>query len=454
MRTLIQLLLALAVSGIPQAASAMCGGMFPIEPPRRPGDQTHVAKKVLNRASKVALVREGDRTVITMANDVQTDADELGLVIPVPTVIRKEDVRVVDPGVFTSLETITNPRIIEKYDADPCPDENVAVAAAEAAPPSADGVAVKRAQPRAADYGVKVEAHYHVGEYSIAVLSAKQGAGSGLMQWLNKFHYNVPEEAVPVLNSYIKQNMQFFVAKVNFKEKKKLGFTYLRPIQVRYDTPKFILPVRLGTINADGPQELVVYALSAKGRIEPVNYRGVRMPTGQDLPLYVKDRFDQVYEAAFDAQTKAQDMRVVFTEFVQRGGVDPATHEKLGLAWGGRNPRETNFGHYTTTRLHFRYDRERFPEDLVLQETFDVEPFSVSYSVHHPARNVSCEEGAKYLAALPARREQEAQALANLTGWDLPGIREKVGLPAGGAAPAPSPAPTAAKKWWQHLWGN
>ncbi len=49
-----------------------------------------------------------------------------------------------------------------------------------------------------------------------------------------------------------------FRALVSNLDRAKLGFTYLRPIQVAYESPKFMLPIRLGTVNADGPQELFV----------------------------------------------------------------------------------------------------------------------------------------------------------------------------------------------------
>ena len=62
--------------------------------------------------------------------------------------------------------------------------------------------------------------------------------------------------------------MKFFVARVNLQEQSKLGFSMLRPIQVAYESPKFMLPIRLGMVNADGPQELFVYALTRKGRVE------------------------------------------------------------------------------------------------------------------------------------------------------------------------------------------
>ena len=43
--------------------------------------------KLFNKASQVALVRDGDRTVLTMANDYRGDPKDFAMVIPVPTPI-------------------------------------------------------------------------------------------------------------------------------------------------------------------------------------------------------------------------------------------------------------------------------------------------------------------------------------------------------------------------------
>ena len=88
--------------------------------------------------------------------------------------------------------------------------------------------------------------------------------------------------------------MRFFVAKVNLGEQAKLGFNYLRPLQVAYESPKFMLPIRLGTVNADGTQELFVFTLTHKGRVETTNYRTVRLPSDVEIPAYVKGDFAQV----------------------------------------------------------------------------------------------------------------------------------------------------------------
>ena len=147
-----------------------------------------------------------------------------------------------------------------------------------------------RQEPGGEDRG-----EYTVGEYDILILSATQS--DGLETWLRESGYRIPPGAARVLGSYIKQDMKFFVAKVNLKEQAKLGFTYLRPIQVAYESPKFMLPIRLGMVNADGPQELFVYALTRKGRVETTNYRTVRLPSDVGGPALREGRLRQLLPA-------------------------------------------------------------------------------------------------------------------------------------------------------------
>ena len=51
--------------------------------------------------------------------------------------------------------------------------------------------------------------------------------------------------------------MKFFVAKVNLKEQLRAGQNYLRPLQFAFESEKFMLPIRLGMLNASGPQDLI-----------------------------------------------------------------------------------------------------------------------------------------------------------------------------------------------------
>jgi hypothetical protein len=302
--------------------------------------------------------------------------------------------------------------------------------------PAAAGAAKK--------HGVTIEAAYTVGEYDILILSAKES--DGLERWLRENGYRIPEGASAVLGSYLKQQMRFFVAKVNLKEQAKLGFTYLRPLQVSYTTPKFMLPIRLGTVNASGPQELFIFVLSRKGRVETTNYRTVRLPTGMDLPVYVKQEFAPFYKAMFAEQVRREDMRAVFLEYAWDMGwcdpcaADPLSNDelkKLGVSWLEAVPPAPAPGLLRpqgspvfVTRLHVRYDREHFPEDLAFQETADRTNFQGRYVLRHPWQgDSSCDAARTYRERLGRRHEQEAQNLATLTGWDIGDIRRKMGGP-------------------------
>ena len=244
----------------------------------------YVAKadtKLFNKASQVAMVRNDDKTVLTMANDYSGEPREFAIVVPVPTFLEREQIHVGEKAVLDHLDAYSAPRLVEYFDSNPCAP--VPAPAKMATAPSS------RAETEAArdtSLGVKVEARYTVGEYDIVILSAEQS--TGLETWLRENGYHIPSGAASVLGSYIHQGMRFFVAKVNLKEQARLGYAYLRPLQIAYESPKFMLPIRLGMVNADGPQELFIYMLTRKGRVETTNYRTVKLPTGMDIPVFVK----------------------------------------------------------------------------------------------------------------------------------------------------------------------
>ena len=311
--------------------------------------------------------------------------------------------------------------------------------------------------------GVKIEAQYTVGEYDIVILSAEQS--NGLETWLRENGYKIPPGASNVLDSYIKQNLRFFVARVNLQEKEKLGFTYLRPLQMAYESSKFMLPIRLGTVNANGPQELFVFALSRQGRVETTNYRTVKLNSDLEVPLFVRDDFSHFYRSMFDRAVQREDMRVVFLEYAwDMGWCDPCAAEplsneelrKLGVFWiedaesasakAGINraiPRPYAGTNVFITRLHLRYDSTHFPEDLAFQQTGDRTNFQGRYILRHPwTGEAKCEAARAYLKSLDVRYRTEAENLASLTGWDIQEIYKKMNFqPTNGN-----------KKWWQKIW--
>ncbi|RYY94806.1 MAG: DUF2330 domain-containing protein, partial [Chitinophagaceae bacterium] len=334
-----------------------------------------------NKTSQVILVRDGNQNVITMYNNFKGAPGEFAMVVPVPVVLRENDIRVVDPQIFQTLNDYSGPRLVEYYDSDPCRPQILEDQMVYEKAPVAMG-AVK-------ETGVRIEAQYLVGEYDILILSAKQSAG--LYSWLRENGYRIPAGAAEVLEPYIKSNLKFFVARVNEKELKKLKNNFLRPLQISFNSPKFMLPIRLGMANGDGDQDLLVYAFTRNGRVECTNYRTAEMPTGQQIPLFVQRDFNRFYGAAFARKWQREGRAVALLEYAWDvsphnymkcdpcTGTAPSAQDlvQAGVRWlqdGQENTADVFF-----TRLHFRYNRHDFPQDLVFQATPNRASFQARY---------------------------------------------------------------------------
>ena len=373
--------------------------------------------KLFNKASKVVLARNGTTTAITMASDYQGDLKDFALVIPVPTVVKENDIHVVDQAMLDRLDNYSEPRLVEYTDYNPCLGEGleeIIVTARRMEAPSE--------KPKA----VKVEARYSVEEYEIVILSAEQS--DGLQSWLTDNGYKMPAGAGDVLGSYIKQNMHFFVAKVDLTRMNLAGRNFIRPLQVRYSSPKFMLPIRLGTVNADGPQDLILLALTRRGRVETTNYKTEFVPTDVNVPLFIKDRFVEFYRAMFDRAVAKSGGTSVFLEYAWNThwcdpcAAEPPTAADLATFGANWNDKPANDEDYPPgpflTRLHVRYDRAHFPEDLVLKETRDAANFQGRYIMNHLwTGGGSCDRIANYKNMVAKRGREELDNVANLTGW-------------------------------------
>ncbi|MEM9569159.1 MAG: DUF2330 domain-containing protein, partial [Cyanobacteria bacterium P01_E01_bin.34] len=126
---------------------------------------------LFNEASQVILARDGDRTVITMANDYRGDLDEFAMVVPVPTVLEEGQINVGDYSIIDRFDAFTAPRLVEYFDPDPCAPrwdyrERALLESADAPLPQA-------VNPSAdSELGVTVEAEYSLGEYDIQILKS------------------------------------------------------------------------------------------------------------------------------------------------------------------------------------------------------------------------------------------------------------------------------------------
>ena len=164
------------------------------------------------------------------------------------------------------------------------------------------------------------------------------------------------------------------------------------------------------------------------------------MPTGNNVPLFVKNNFGAFYGNLFQHQWKNESKSVSFLEYawnvtpVNPMKCDPCvgnppTDQDLvnsGVWWlhgkdwndySDVNDEEEEYDNGSRnvhfTRLHFRYNRNSFPQDLMFQVTPNTENFQARYVITHPAQgDMNCEAGKKYLRDLKARRKKELFELA------------------------------------------
>ena len=459
-KSLLSSALALTTLALAPSASAFCG--------------FYVAKadtELFNQSSKVALVRDGDRTVITMANDYIGDPTEFAMVIPVPTVITKEQVHISSPALLEHLDAYTAPRLVEYFDRNPCEQrylkQRMMNSMSVAGAPMAEMM-----QDSAAELGVTIEESFTKGEYDILILSAKES--DGLQTWLEQSGYKVPPKARKTLGSYIKQDMKFFVAKVNLEEKAKQGGEMLRPIAVAYESPKFMLPIRLGTVNAKGHQDLFVYTLTKNGKVETTNYRTQKIPSDKELPIFIKDDFGDFYKDMYKTTANREGGHGVFMEYAwdmnwcDPCAADPLSDDELkelGVFWlndglDKPSPRPNqrirrpipNAKNVYVTRLHVRYDAESFPEDLKFKTTGDKQNFQGRYILRHAYDGeMDCPEAEAYKTRVNERKNKEVETLANLTSWETSYIRKKI--KAAGKGGFFTEIPEKPKDdWWNNIW--
>jgi hypothetical protein len=271
--------------------------------------------KLYNNASQVVLMRKGNHTAMTMSNNYKGPPEDFAMVVPVPVVLKKEQVKTLRPEVFKAVDTMSAPRLVEYWEQDPCwvppPPAPVPAMAAGAVE---DRMEMRRGS-RPEDFGVKIEARFQEGEYQILILSAKDSGG--LDTWLRLNKYKIPDGAAAALAPYVREQMKFFVAKVDIKKVKRdeHGLVVLSPLRFSFDSPELRLPVRLGLLNAEGQQDLLIYILSPEARYETANYQNAFIPTNVEVSDSVKQNFGAFYAELFDETLRKANHRAVVTEY-------------------------------------------------------------------------------------------------------------------------------------------
>jgi MYXO-CTERM domain-containing protein len=345
--------------------------------------------KLTNDATQVVLMRDGTRTVLSMQNSYKGPPQDFALVVPVPVVLQKENVKTLAPDVFDHIDKLTAPRLVEYWEQDPCPP-NVGIGIGHGRFAAGAAGAGMASAPGALRREVTVEAQFSVGEYDIVILSATDA--TALDGWLRQNNYKIPAGAEPYLRPYVQMGMKFFVAKVDIS---KVKFEHvgngpdqaiLSPLRFHYDSDAFNLPIRLGLINSSGNQDLIVTILARGQRYEVANYDNVAIPTNIDVANSTRREFGAFYSTLFD-QTMAKHPHSVVTEYSwQAASCDPCPTPPLSprdlvtlgadalpslaqTPGGGGAPivapmRFRAMNDFVVTRLHTRYSKDVLGDDL------------------------------------------------------------------------------------------
>jgi MYXO-CTERM domain-containing protein len=345
--------------------------------------------KLTNNATQVVLMRDGTRTVLSMQNNYQGPPESFAMVIPVPVVLHKENVKTLKREVFEHVDQLTAPRLVEYWEQDPCPRPM-----AKGRYPVPQSIPAPGARDERGTGGpplVRIEAQFSVGEYDIVVLSALDS--TALDSWLHQNHYKIPDGAEPYLRPYVQMGMKFFVAKVDVSKVRfeRIGSgpeqAMLSPLRFHYDSDAFNLPIRLGLINSGGTQDLVVTILARGQRYEVANYDNVAIPTNIDVKDATRSDFGSFYAALFD-ETVKKHPRSVVTEYAWASGtcdpcptppLEPSDLITLGAdvlpsvtaqpEGGGApivppSPSPVALSDFVITRLHARYSKDALGDDL------------------------------------------------------------------------------------------
>jgi hypothetical protein len=356
MRKMMAIGLVCAAVSVPASAQAFCGFYV-----------SGAGAELFNNATQVVLMRQGTRTVLSMQNSYQGPPEDFAMVVPVPVVLQKENVKTLPSEIFARVDKLTAPRLVEYWETDPCfiePPMEAMMA------PSGGAGNIQLEGSKGG--GVKIEAQFKVGEYDIVILSAKEA--TGLETWLRANKYRIPDGAAPYLKPYVEGGSKFFVAKVDAaKVKFENGQAKLSPLRFHYDTKDFSLPIRLGMMNSAGTQDLIVNILSPGQRYEVANYKNVTIPTNLDVKEVARTRFGEFYAALYD-RTLEKNAGAVVTEYSwDAGSCDPCPEpplEQNELATLGADVLGGDAGQYwafVLTRLHARYAKDGISEDLVFK---------------------------------------------------------------------------------------
>jgi hypothetical protein len=321
-----------------------------------------------NQTSHVVMVRQGQRTTLTMAGDARGVSPSFGMMVPVPGEVSKAEL-LDDLDLVERVDSYAGPRLVSYS----CEELHGFGASGGGGQQAVCGMVASMAKDQlrsailAEANGLLGDLVPGMGSYEVDVLAPSSVAD--LDDWAGLRGWSMDPEARALMAPHIDRGGGVVTVGVDLDEA-RFGGVMLKPLQIAYESDAMVVPVKLGAVGASGTQDLVITVITdmADGAVGIANHDEFAVETecmwrdeGPSFDAFYEDQITEGYQQGGDGVAWT-------TEYVWAPAkCDPCTDEgpleeevlrELGY--------DGNPGEAVLTRLRVRMDPERVQDDLVL----------------------------------------------------------------------------------------
>jgi hypothetical protein len=315
-----------------------------------------------NASSVVVFAQDAGKTTMTIVPDVQGDAADFGVIVPVPAGMDASAITDGDADAVDLLDLYSVPRGVA-YTCDTLWSASPSGGSGCASPLTREEAAPTTSVGGEVDSEVAVHATFTSGSYEMAIVSSDDP--TGLQNWLGAQGYVVPDGGQALLDQYVESGSWFLTARVALTST-PTERTSLSPIRVAYSGETWSVPIRLGTMSGGEEQEVVILGV-ADDEMGIANYPELAVDTecmwkGDDLDAAYEDQLEDARVEAGGAgwiREYSWDLSSHCDPCTTEQSIDADTLAAVGYSG--------NTAHLT--RLRLRYDPRAVTQDVSLYAT-------------------------------------------------------------------------------------
>jgi MYXO-CTERM domain-containing protein len=324
---------------------------------------------LLSKHSQIVVARNGNQTTLTLAPGYVGDASRLAFIVPLPDVIDASAVTTPDPGLLDRLDANAAPRLV-KHD---CGDfyyvgDSLRTDGCGCGPGEVVQTRVQLDVPLPPQQVSAIHFPYQATSATWTVNTLTEVESDDVTGYLDALGFSLAQETIETLTALSTDSPGFVVAQIDLGSAPEAQ-VLLPPLQISYEAFTFQLPLTLGSANADGTQELLIYGIGAfdEGQLGIGNLNQHELGSENDCLVAEEDaaQLTSFYEDTLDSLLQTGPSWV--TEFAfGRGECSCEESDYLSdedvAAMGFAGVADDAF----LTRLRVRYIPEDLTDELVL----------------------------------------------------------------------------------------